>query len=166
MVIMKKLKLKSKILLPVFALVFISGLVAFFIYNRPISTESVDSPPVAGEDFVAEEVIALADSQEQAQEIADKYGVELKSYAYGVAVFITSSPEESIKLSGTMQRNGASELGFNWLYETYQFDETQSTDTYQINTPRMNAATTKAQSQNDTRVGFDWYHEEIYTERA
>jgi len=115
-----------------------------------------------GVDYVPEEVIALADSPEQAQQIAEAYGVELKSYAYGVAVFITPNPEAAIKLSKKTQKDGLPLLGYNWRYKTYQVN-TPSTDIYQINTPRMNKARSQATQGN---TGLDWYHKEIYTERA
>ena len=35
------------------------------------------------------QLTALADSQEDAQEIANLYGIELKSYSYGVATYTT-----------------------------------------------------------------------------
>lgn len=45
----------------------------------PISAGSSDSP----------QLTALADSLEEAQEIADLYGIELDSYSYGVAAYHT-----------------------------------------------------------------------------
>ena len=52
-----------------------------FETELPTSVESVSSK--------ASQLTALADSQETAQEIADLYGIELKSYSYGVATYIT-----------------------------------------------------------------------------
>lgn len=41
------------------------------------------------EDSDAPQLTALADTLEEAQEIADLYGIELDSYSYGVAVYHT-----------------------------------------------------------------------------
>ena len=151
------LKTISKILLavlPVFLFLFVAGNSA-----RPVEP---GSGLVSGVDYVSEEVIALADSQEQAEQTARVYGVELKSYAYGVAVFITPNPEATIKLSEKMQKDGLPLLGHNWRYKTYQVN-TPSMDIYQINAPR----TTKTRIQaTQESTGLDWYHKEIYTERA
>lgn len=42
------------------------------------------------------QLTALADSQEAAQEIADLYGIELKSYSYGVATYTTDKNLQEI----------------------------------------------------------------------
>ena len=45
------------------------------------------------------ELTALADNQEEAEEIAELYGIELSSYSYGVATYTTDkNPQELIEL--------------------------------------------------------------------
>ena len=45
------------------------------------------------------ELTALADNQEEAEEIAALYGIELSSYSYGVATYTTDkNPQELIEL--------------------------------------------------------------------
>lgn len=45
------------------------------------------------------EMIALADTREEAEEIAELYGIELSSYSYGVATYTTDkNPQELIEL--------------------------------------------------------------------
>lgn len=58
------------------------------------------------------ELTALADSQEEADEIAQLYGIELKSYSYGVAVFTTEEdPQELMQLG---QEKGYPRLEYNY----------------------------------------------------
>ncbi len=49
-----------------------------------------------GEDYVADQVIALADSEEEAKAIAEAYSGELDSFSYGVAVINLSESELSV----------------------------------------------------------------------
>ena len=45
------------------------------------------------------ELTALADNQEEAEEIAELYGIELSSYSYGLATYTTDkNPQELIEL--------------------------------------------------------------------
>ena len=39
---------------------------------------------------------ALADTQEEAEKIADLYGIELKAYSYGVATYVTDKDPEAV----------------------------------------------------------------------
>lgn len=64
------------------------------------------------------ELTALADSQEEADEIAELYGIELKSYSYGVAVFTTE--EDPQKLMQLGEEEGYPELQYNY---TFHLDE-------------------------------------------
>ncbi len=162
---MKTLKLIFK-LLPAFVLVFAFGVISLFIYNKLNPRDSATPPPVAGKDFVSEEVVALVNSKEKAQEVADSHGIKLKSYAYGVAVFTTSDPEKLVEFSKKTQKDGAPQLSLNWLYKTYQFDDVPKDDIHQANTPRLSNLKFKAQSQPESQSGLGWYHKEIYTEKA
>ena len=61
-----------------------------------------DSGNAAGtvnEAYANDEVLALADSMEHAREIADAYGLALKSYAYGIAVLLAPDAEQAVAQS-------------------------------------------------------------------
>jgi len=49
--------------------------------------------------FVPREVVGLAGSVAEASKIAAKFGLQVKSYAYGVAVFVASDPQKVVDLS-------------------------------------------------------------------
>ncbi|MCL2071613.1 MAG: S8 family serine peptidase [Oscillospiraceae bacterium] len=83
-------------------------------------------------DCISGEVIAPARSLTEAIEISKAYGLELKSYAYEIAVFIADNPEQSIKQSKTIttaaatarvvQSNGKlPTLHRNFTYETSEY---------------------------------------------
>ena len=58
----------------------------------PVSDEAFptdDAVSYENEGSASPQLIALADTPEEAQEIADLYGIELDSYSYGVAVYHT-----------------------------------------------------------------------------
>ncbi len=70
-------------------------------------------------DFIPGEVLAPADSLVQAEEIATAYGLELKSYAYGIAVLTAPNPEQTVSRSKMMRRAAdVPELSLNRLYTT------------------------------------------------
>ena len=93
-----------------------------------------------GDGFVPGEVLAPADSWQQAFDIAAAYGLALKSYAYGIAVLAAPDPEEAvansvkISMSVDMDRDANSVerlaalpvLSLNMLYQTcevaYDYD--------------------------------------------
>jgi len=62
------------------------------------------------------EVLAPADSLEHAQTIAEAYGLELKSFAYGIAVLDAPDPEQVVAQSG--KTRGIPKLSLNRLYHT------------------------------------------------
>ena len=68
--------------------------------------------PVYEADFCEGEVISSADSQEHAEEIAAYYGLELDSYAWGVAVYKTPDPEAAVERSEIMAEAAISPKGF------------------------------------------------------
>ena len=76
------------------------------------------------EGFMPGEVVALADSGEHALTIAAAYGLELKSYAYGIAVLSAPDPEEAVAqsmaaTSTATRRDGEPlpQLSLNRLYQ-------------------------------------------------
>ncbi len=58
------------------------------------------------------ELLCLCDSQEEAQKIADMYGIELVEYSYGVATFHTDDPQGVIEMG---KEKGYPELEINGI---------------------------------------------------
>ena len=57
----------------------------------------IDSP--GKDESTTTELTALTNTQEEAEEIAELYGIELSSYSYGVATYTTDkNPQELIEL--------------------------------------------------------------------
>lgn len=64
------------------------------------------------------ELVAMVESQSEADEISDLYGIELKSYSYGVAVYTTDKdPAEVIRMG---EEEGYPTLEIN---QTYYLDK-------------------------------------------
>ena len=87
------------------------------LWNRVNLNENSD-------DIVPGEVLARANSLEHALEIAAAYGLELESYAYGIAVMFARNPEAAVFHSHATSHINAniSVLSFNWLY-SIDFEE-------------------------------------------
>ena len=62
------------------------------------------------------EVLAIADSLEHARRIADAYKLELKSYAYGIAVLNAPDAELAVTRSSNMRTVGIPKLSLNRTY--------------------------------------------------
>jgi internalin A len=106
-------------------------------------------------DFVTNEVLAPADSQQEAEEIAQAYGLELKSYAYGIAVLVTPNPmlevvRSQAALNGRSTESGEipPRLSLNLIYTT--------SDAWEL--PLSETLTTPHHSQ--------WHHSEMDNVRA
>lgn len=69
---------------------------------QKLDTEAEGDAPagsVENEASAASELIALADTREEAEKIAELYGIELSSYSGGVATYTTDkNPQELIEL--------------------------------------------------------------------
>lgn len=52
--------------------------------------------PVENNDSASTELTALADTREEAEEIAELYGIELSSYSYGVATYTTDKNTQEL----------------------------------------------------------------------
>ena len=72
---------------------------------------SVEELPVS-EIAEGKELLCLCDSQEEAQKIADMYGIELVEYSYGVATFHTDDPQGVIEMG---KEKGYPELEINGI---------------------------------------------------
>ncbi|MCL2153199.1 MAG: S8 family serine peptidase [Oscillospiraceae bacterium] len=95
------------------------------ITATPVSLATDNIPPskntdVFGSDYIPGEVLALADSLGEAEKIAEAYNLELKSFAYGIAVFAAQSPELSVRQSQNMQTSELPGLSINRLYDAYE----------------------------------------------
>ena len=112
---------------------------AFLTKNSPQTlpqtepgTLPLDSGGTDDGTFVPGEVLAVADSLEDAQSIAAAYGLNLKSYAYGIAVLTTPEPEQVVVRSAMIRQNGMPKLGLNWIYNIIEdapdFDYRNDTD--------------------------------------
>ena len=126
--------------------IIILSIVAVFIKSQLLNNYSElpkldDYKITSGVDYVPQEVIALADSLEQAQQKAKEYNIEFKSYSNGVAVFLAKNPEEVVKSS-------KQDVSLNRIYKTYQ-----------TNTPNT------IEFPISDNIGL-WHHKEIYTDRA
>lgn len=96
--------------LPVLLAVVCIGLVLFFqMRNVPELPTQPELPPLAP----GEELMCEAQSREQAQSIADSYGIELVNYGYGIAVFTTEEDPRTVIERGKSQ--GLPILSLNYL---------------------------------------------------
>ena len=122
------------------------------------------------DDFVLGEVLAPADSMEHAQEIASAYKLELKSYAYGIAVLTALNPEQTVYQSQMAIRSvGIPELSLNLRYTIYNDLDTTTADMY-IN-GRVGKITTEshvpgADPSFVLNSSAQWHHAIMETESA
>ena len=91
-----------------------------FIPDRSQTVFAEDDGAVP--DFVPDEVIASADSLAHAKKIASAYGLELKSFSYGIAVFAAPNPEAAVEASKELQHDGIPQLNLNFIYHTCETD--------------------------------------------
>ncbi len=69
------------------------------------------------EDYVeGQELLCLCDSQEEAESIAEMYGIELVEFSYGVATFHAEKPREVIAMG---KEKGYPLLEINGMMQTY-----------------------------------------------
>lgn len=89
----------------------------------PVDTEDGNVDIVSGDETVTTteetELMAVVDSEEEAQEIADLYGIRLSSYAFGVAIYTTDQDVDALLKMG--EEKGYPELSINT--ETYELFE-------------------------------------------
>ena len=80
--------------------------------NQPVNIGEGDGMNYGRKMFVDGELYTLVDTQEEADRIAEKYGITLKSFGYGVATYYVENErmDEVIKKGGkdkiTFSRNG------------------------------------------------------------
>ena len=119
------------------------GLPAFGLDDdfAPLNPPSADSEP--SDSFAPGEVLAPADSLRQAQDIADFYGLRLKSYAYGIAVLVAPDPPKTVVMSklismsmGVMSVKIPS-LSLNRIYHAEEVAYNRQDPVYEYTRPLM-----------------------------
>ena len=136
------------------------------------SNEEYDGDDFADDIFVPEEVLASADSLENAQGIAAAYGLEFKSYAWGVAVLTAPEPEQTVaqsnflsNLTGSLtDRTILPKLSLNMLYSLSEDDPDPPPTSTIHNSGDENAATYASGSGQEYYAAADygesqWHHE-------
>lgn len=89
---------------------------------KPIDESSSPADSSGTGESADTEVIALADTLEEAEEIAGLYGIELSSYSYGVATYTTDKSLKELMELGL--ENDYPELTPNYEQELYTEQET------------------------------------------
>lgn len=75
--------------------------------------ESAQIAPAETENIVPGELFTLTDSREEAEELAELYGITLKSFESGVAVFTTCEDLDTVIRRG--EENGWQPLEKNYI---------------------------------------------------
>lgn len=70
----------------------------------------------SGQTSVPGQLVCLADSKQEAEQIAQDYGIELLSFEDGVALF--STEEELMEVIRRGQENGLPALSYNHIHQT------------------------------------------------
>ncbi|MDR0491272.1 MAG: S8 family serine peptidase [Oscillospiraceae bacterium] len=95
---------------------------------QPPEPPGGNSDALGNNGFVPGEVLAPADSQEEAEMIAAAYGLALKSYSCGIAVMSAPNPEQAVVQSRTRSQTkgfatfdaGVPQLSLNRIYTLYE----------------------------------------------
>lgn len=115
-----------KMIIPVLGLILLAGIgICGCGGNRELSSVTADESipklqelvPADDEDSpdgsaAATELVALADTREEAEEIAELYGIELSAYSYGVATY-TAAGKNIQELMALGEENGYPTLTIN-----------------------------------------------------
>ena len=142
---MENKKIKQKLLSLILAVILIFGVLPVSSFNAGANNSELSKT------FVPGEALAPADSMEHAQEIAAAYGLQLKSYANGIAVLIAPNPEQIVSQSKMkIQSAGIPRLSLNRKYHTYEINDTAN----------------NIISYNAPDESLQWHHGELDTKRA
>lgn len=76
-----------------------------------LQAKEIDTSQVRVSELAENQLIGLADTEEQAQEIAEQYGITLVSYDMGVATY--HSEENPLEVINRGKENGYPELSLN-----------------------------------------------------
>ncbi len=108
-----KSKMKILVIIGVVFLLAIAIIVCYFM----MSAQEIDIPLNDRNAVVESELIANVSSEEEAQEIADLYEIDLKNYSAGIAVYSTTKPADEVIRYG--QENGYPQLDHNFTHYAY-----------------------------------------------
>ena len=86
------------------------------IVESPAEGEVPPPEPLENEVMPGEELLCLCETEKEAQDIADMYGIELVKFSYGVATFHADDPEQVIALG---QEKGYPALELNGMMHTF-----------------------------------------------
>lgn len=92
--------------------------VAAYVINGRAYEPLPEEYGVAESDLINEELICLADSQEEAEQVAQAYGIELISYDLGVAVFKSDKPYNELLIYG--KEHDLKQLSVNHIQEIFE----------------------------------------------
>lgn len=131
----KKMLMVVIIVVTVIALVLVGWYVAFYKFGVGPAYPFMKTVEIGEEGLVAMPIaenplMALVDTQEEAQEIAELYGITLVSYENGVAVYQTD--EDPFQVIARGDENGYPQLSIN-LIRTLQDGEEMLRTNPQIN---------------------------------
>lgn len=115
---MKKKMLFVVVVFVVIALMIVVWYILFAYFGKGPSFPFVQYQEIeAGEGeptMVAEDqLMAMTDTEEMAQEIADQYGIEMTSFENGIAVYHTE--EDPFEVIARGQANGYAQLSINFV---------------------------------------------------
>lgn len=78
---------------------------------------------VEGGEIAENQLVGIVDTEEQAQEIAEQYGITLVSYEYGIAVYHTQ--EDPLEVISRGQESGYPALSLNYVQTIYENGQIQ-----------------------------------------
>ncbi len=87
------------------------------VTQAPVEKPAAAPTPVGNQTTEGEELVALAETEEEAKAIAEQYGIELVSFSYGVATFHTEEDPQDVIARG--EKNGWPTLSLNREVNAY-----------------------------------------------
>ena len=87
-------------------------------HSGETASEGETPPPVPIEEEImpGQELLCLCDTEDEAKEIAEMYGIELVEFSYGVATFHAENPKDVISMG---EEKGFPPLELNGMMHTY-----------------------------------------------
>lgn len=85
--------------------------------NTPAETEAFTMRETPAPIDEERPLVALAETREEAQSIAELYGIELADWGYGVATYRTEEDPREVIRRG--QENGWPELSLNYIQQAF-----------------------------------------------
>ncbi len=88
-----------------------------------LAVKKLDESQVEMLEVAENQLMALVDTEEQAQEIAAQYGIEFVSFENGLALYHTE--EDPFEVITRGQENGYPQISVNFVRSGYDTDEVQ-----------------------------------------